>query len=166
MVPIVDYPPVVQRYLPHFRPHFANEPQFKHFAEYLTGLIVCWKFSVAFMNSQFVGHRDPSTKTRFLSEVDWPEDRVEQTRIGLILKRIQGISPRKCRLAIDDVLIHHDRSKVMEGVSKHYDHCTGTYGHGPCPGQRPPDHTRGALPGRLRFVRPCSGGFRGSSDQN
>ena len=127
MVPIVDYPPVVQRYLPHFRPHFANEPQFKHFAEYLTGLIVCWKFSVAFMNSQFVGHRDPSTKTRFLTEVDWPEDRVEETRIGLILKRVQGISPRKCRLAIDDVLIHHDRSKVMEGVSKHYDHCTGTY---------------------------------------
>jgi len=127
MVPIVDYPPVVQRYLPHFRPHFANEPQFRHFAEYLTGLIVCFRFSVAFMNSQFLGHRDPSTKTRFLTEVDWPESQVERTRIELIKKRVQGISPRKCRLAIDDVLIHHDRSKAMEGVSKHYDHCTGTY---------------------------------------
>ena len=37
---IVEFPTIVNEVLARFGPHFANEPERRHFAEYLTGLII------------------------------------------------------------------------------------------------------------------------------
>jgi len=38
---IIEYPTVVEQALKEFGEEFANEPERRHFAEYLTGLLVC-----------------------------------------------------------------------------------------------------------------------------
>lgn len=126
-MPITDYPEVVKRYLSHFEDLFSK-PQFQHFAEYLTTLIVCMRFTISWMNDQIVGHRDRSTKTRFLTDSTWNEIEVNKRRIDLILSKVKGINPNRCYLVIDDVILHHsDDCKKIENIGKFYDYTKGQY---------------------------------------
>jgi len=50
---------------------FANEPQRRHFAEYLTGLFIAERKTVAGMNREFARAGDQSFLNRFLTAVDW-----------------------------------------------------------------------------------------------
>ncbi len=52
MPAIVEFPTVVKNALQEFGPLFANEPERKHFAEYLTGLMVAHKKNVSAINSE------------------------------------------------------------------------------------------------------------------
>jgi len=80
------------------------------------------------MTNQIVGHRDRSTKTRFLTESTWQEDKVNKRRIELILSKVKGINPNRCYLVIDDTILHHsDEAKKVEGIGKFYDYATGRY---------------------------------------
>lgn len=126
-MPITDYPEVVKRFLSHFENLFSK-PQFQHFAEYLTTLIVCMRFTISWMNNQIVGHRDRSTKTRFLTESIWSEAEVNKRRIELILSKVKRINPNRCYLVIDDTILHHsDDAKKIENIGKFYDYATGRY---------------------------------------
>jgi len=126
-MPIVDYPEVVKRFLSHFEDLFTK-PQFQHFAEYLTTLIVCMRFTISWMNSQIVGHRDRSNKTRFLTESDWREEEVNRRRIKLILSQVKGLNPNRCFLVIDDTILEHsNEAKKIEGIGRFYDYTTGKY---------------------------------------
>jgi hypothetical protein len=49
----------------------ANEPERRHFAEYLTGLRVAEKQTVSGINGAFVVTTDPSCLHRWLNEVTW-----------------------------------------------------------------------------------------------
>ena len=53
MPAIIDFPRVVQEALGDFGDLFANEPQRRHFAEYLTGLFVAARKTVTGINAQF-----------------------------------------------------------------------------------------------------------------
>jgi|GEM_PF-2212206 len=53
MPAIVDYPTVVKKALKEFGPLFRNEPQRRHFAGYLTGLMIAHKKNVSAINRQF-----------------------------------------------------------------------------------------------------------------
>ena len=131
MVPIIEYPEVVAKYLPHFQKCFRRTEQFQHFAQYVTGLIVCIKHSIRHMNSQFFEHCDQSAKNRFLTESPWSELKVNHQRIRLIWEKIHTINPRKCVLIIDDTLLEHDAdTKNMEQMSLFRDPSTGLYEHG------------------------------------
>lgn len=50
---IVDYPTVVTNALQEFGPLIVNEPERKHFAEYLTGLMIASKKNVSAINREF-----------------------------------------------------------------------------------------------------------------
>jgi len=52
---IVEHPTVVQDAVSRFGHLFPNEPERRHFAEYLTGLFVAEKKNVSGINSQFAG---------------------------------------------------------------------------------------------------------------
>jgi len=54
MPAIVEFPTVVKEALDEFGDLFANEPERRHFAEYLTGLFVAERKNVAAINRQFV----------------------------------------------------------------------------------------------------------------
>src|SRR5437870_1583853 len=68
---IVEFPQVVQDALHHFGDLFANEPQRRHLAEYLTGLLVAERKTVLGIHSEFAQAADQSCLNRFLTEVDW-----------------------------------------------------------------------------------------------
>lgn len=131
MIPIVEYPEVVAKHLPRFQKCFKRVEQFQHFAQYVTGLIVCIKHNIKHMNDQFLWHCDQSTKNRFLTEAPWSELKVNHRRIKLIKDRIKNVSPRKCMLIIDDTLLEHDvDTKSMKQMSLFRDPGTGLYEHG------------------------------------
>ena len=53
MAGIIDFPHVVQEALEDFGDLFDNEPQRRHFAEYLTGLFVAARKTVTGINAEF-----------------------------------------------------------------------------------------------------------------
>lgn len=53
MPAIVDFPTVVKQALKEFASLFANQPEGKYFAEYLTGLMIAHKKNVSAINSEF-----------------------------------------------------------------------------------------------------------------
>ena len=67
MPAIVEFPQVVLKALSEFAHIFANEPQRKHFAEYLTGLMIAQNKTVTGINSEFAQTTDQSVKITIAS---------------------------------------------------------------------------------------------------
>ncbi len=81
MPAIVEFPTVVKEALDEFGDHFKNEPERKHFAEYLTGLMIANKKNVSAINREFAITTDQSCLNRWLTEVDWDEEALNQQRL-------------------------------------------------------------------------------------
>ena len=120
MLQITDYPFVVKSHLDKFHELFSR-PQLSHFAQYLTGLIVCERSNIKQINDSFIGHRQYSNKDRFMTEVSWPEEQVDLRRLELLKNYIGPLNPDKGILAIDDTLLEKSGKHIAE-VSKLYDH--------------------------------------------
>ena len=71
MPTMVDFPTVVQDALAVFGEGFDTEPARRHFAEYLTGLIVAANQLVSGINRAFALTTDQSCLNRWLTEVPW-----------------------------------------------------------------------------------------------
>jgi hypothetical protein len=71
MPPIVDFPTIVQETLAVFGDVFDTEAARRHFAEYLTGLMVAERKTVSGINREFVVTTDQSCLNRWLTEVSW-----------------------------------------------------------------------------------------------
>ena len=71
MATIVNFPTVVKDALDIFGDLFANEPERRHFAEYLTGLMIAENKTVSGINREFVITTDQSCLNRWLTEVSW-----------------------------------------------------------------------------------------------
>ena len=71
MPTIVDFPTIVKDAVDVFGDLFANEPARRHFAEYLTGLMVAEKKTVSGITGAFVVITDQSCLNRWLNEVTW-----------------------------------------------------------------------------------------------
>jgi SRSO17 transposase len=125
MIRIADYPGVVKDYLEEFNDLFSR-PQLRHFAEYITGLLVCKRANIKQINNSFIGHREYSNKDRFMRESPWPEEDVDDRRIELIKKRIRNMREDKGCLAIDDTIIEKTGDKIAE-VGTLYDHARKRY---------------------------------------
>lgn len=126
MPAIVDYPTVVKEALEVFGPSFANEPERRHFAEYLTGLMIALKKNVSAINREFAATTDQSCLNRWLTEADWEEETLNQQRIDWLQKsRETRFSPRGV-IPIDNVLVDHD-GKLIEDVGYFWDHADQRY---------------------------------------
>src|SRR5512132_4503316 len=68
---IVEFPTLVQDALAQYGDLFANECQRRHFAEYLTGRIVAERKTVLGIHDEFARTTDQSCLNRFLTEVVW-----------------------------------------------------------------------------------------------
>ena len=62
MAGIIEFPQVVQDALQEFGDLFPNEPQRRHFAEYLTGLYVAQRKTVNGINSELAQTTDQSCR--------------------------------------------------------------------------------------------------------
>ena len=71
MPAIIEFPTIVERAVERFGAVFANAPERKHFAEYLTGLRVAEKKKVSGINAEFAQTTDQSCLNRWITAVDW-----------------------------------------------------------------------------------------------
>jgi DDE superfamily endonuclease len=126
MPTIVDFPTIVKDAVDIFGDLFANEPARRHFAEYLTGLMVAEKKTVSGINGAFVVTTDQSCLNRWLNEVTWDVQALNDRRLAWL----QGDpttrdSPRGV-IAIDNTLVDH-AGKLIEDVGWFWDHANERY---------------------------------------
>jgi hypothetical protein len=68
MPAIIEFPTLVQHAVGQFGTLFANAPERRHFAEYLTGLLVAEKKTVSGINAEFAQTTDQSCLNRWITD--------------------------------------------------------------------------------------------------
>jgi hypothetical protein len=121
MSAIVDFPHVVREALEHFGDLFCCEPQRQHFAEYVTGLMVARNKTVTGINSEFANTTDPSCLNRFLTQVDWDDQQLNERRLELLQQDPSTRYHDQGVIALDDVLIDHE-GQFIKDVGWFWDH--------------------------------------------
>lgn len=66
--PIIEMPASIASYSERYHSYFDNDRQFRHFQEYLTGLIVSENVTFEGINALFPHRSDPSNLNRFLTQ--------------------------------------------------------------------------------------------------
>ena len=100
---------------------FANECQRRHFAEYLTGLMVAERKTVLEINREFAATTDQSCLNRFLTDAEWDAGALNQRRLDELQKdpstqySDQGVIP------IDNTLIDRD-GMLIPDAGWYWDH--------------------------------------------
>src|SRR4051812_41125146 len=111
---IIEFPQVVQDALAQFGDLFANEPQRRHFAEYLTGLIVAERKTVLGIHDEFARTTDQSCLNRYLTEAVWDAQALNRRRLEQLQTdpttrySDQGVIP------IDNTLIDRDGQLIPD----------------------------------------------------
>jgi len=121
MPAILEIPQVVEDSLDQFADLFANQPQRRHFAEYLTGLMVASNKTVSGIQAEFADTTDQSCLNRFLTEVDWDVEALNARRLELLQEDASTRYHQQGVIALDDVLIDHD-GKLIADVGWFWDH--------------------------------------------
>jgi DDE superfamily endonuclease len=118
---IVEFPQVVQDALAQYGELLANECQRRHFAEYLTGLMVAERKTVLGINREFAQTTDQSCLNRFLTDAQWDAGALNQRRLEELQKdpstrySDQGVIP------IDNTLIDRD-GLLIPDAGWYWDH--------------------------------------------
>ena len=121
MPAILEIPQVVEDSLDQFADLFANQPQRRHFAEYLTGLMVASNKTVSGIQAEFVDTTDQSCLNRFLTKVDWDVEALNARRFELLQTDPSTRYHKQGVIALDDVLIDHDGKRIKD-VGWFWDH--------------------------------------------
>jgi hypothetical protein len=121
MPAIVEFPTVVKEALEVFGPFFANEPERKHFAEYLTGLLIANKKNVSAINREFAITTDQSCLNRWITEVEWDEEAFNRQRLEWLQQSPDTRDSPQGVIPIDNTLIDHD-GKSIEDAGYFWDH--------------------------------------------
>ncbi len=126
MPSIVEYPALVQQAMHLFADLFANEPERQHFAEYLTGLMIAERKNVSGINREFVNPTDQSCLNRWLTEVEWDVNALNDRRLQWLQKEPATRYSSRGVIAIDNTLIDH-AGNLIEDVGWLWDHAEQRY---------------------------------------
>ena len=121
MPAIVEFPEVVRRALDEFGDVFHCEPQRRHFAEYLTGLMIASNKTISGINREFVTTTDQSCLNRFVTESNWDVVALNERRLNLLQQDSCTRYSGHGVIAIDDTLIDHDGTFIKD-VGWFWDH--------------------------------------------
>jgi hypothetical protein len=121
MPTIVDFPTIVQEALTVFGSVFETEAARRHFAEYLTGLIVAENKTVRGINREFALTTDQSCLNRWLTEVEWDVTAVNDRRLAWLQQAPQTRDSGHGVIAIDHTLVTH-AGKLIADVGWFWDH--------------------------------------------
>jgi hypothetical protein len=121
MAGILDFPTVVQEALQHFGDLLPNEPQRRHFAEYLTGLFVAERKTVCGINREFAQTTDQSCLNRFLTEADWEVGQLNQRRLAFLQQDPSSRYSAQGVIPIDNTLVDH-YGQLIEDAGWFWDH--------------------------------------------
>ena len=118
---IVEFPTIVQQAALQFGAVFTNEPERRHFAEYLTGLLVAAKKNVSGINAEFAETTDQSCLNRWITEVAWDEQELNRQRLAWLQQSAQTRYTESGVIPIDNTLVDHE-GKLIEDVGYFWDH--------------------------------------------
>ena len=118
---IIEFPKVVQDALDQYGDLFANQCQRRHLAEYLTGLFVAQRKTVSGINGEFAQTTDQSCLNRFMTEVPWDVQTLNQRRLELMQEDPFTRYSDQGVIAMDNTLIDHD-GKFIKDVGWFWDH--------------------------------------------
>jgi hypothetical protein len=127
-LPIVAPAPIVTAHADIFRDLFENRCQFRHFQNYLTGLIVLDNKSLANITRCVLESADKTNLSRFFSDAPWFQEQVNDRRVAYLLQQTKEVRGPKADavLILDDTLCEHVGS-LFEYVDRHYNHGDDTY---------------------------------------
>jgi hypothetical protein len=127
-LPIVAPAPIVTAHADVFRDLFENRCQFRHFQNYLTGLIVLDNKSLANITRCVLESADKTNLSRFFSEAPWFQDRLNDRRLVYLLQHTKEVCGPKADalLVLDDTLCEHVGS-LFDYIDRHYNHGDDTY---------------------------------------
>ena len=126
MAGIIDFPQVVQDALRDFADLLPNEPQRRHFAEYLTGLYVAERKNVSGINWEFAQTTDQSCLNRFLTEATWDVKQVNQRRLDGLQQEPSTRYSAHGVIPIDNTLIDH-HGELIADAGWFWDHADERY---------------------------------------
>jgi len=118
---IIEIPTIVERAVKEFGDLFFNEPERRHFAEYLTGLLIAERKSVSGINSEFAQTTDQSCLNRFLTDTKWSERRLNERRLEWLQEDPSTRYAESGVIPVDNTLIDHS-GKFIEDVGYYWDH--------------------------------------------
>jgi SRSO17 transposase len=127
-LPIVAPAPLVVTHAEAFRHLFENRCQFRHFENYLTGLMVLPEKTLANIAHCVLESADKTNLSRFFSDAPWFQTRVNDRRVDYLLAHTKAVRQSKTDsvLVLDDTLCEHVGS-LFEYVDRHYNHGDATY---------------------------------------
>lgn len=127
-LPILTPAPLVVTHGAAFRDLFENRCQFRHFQNYVTGLMVLENKSLANIARCVLDSADKTNLSRFFSEAPWFEAQVNTRRVRYLAQQTKAVRRPKAQsaLIVDDTLCEHVGS-LFEYVDRHYHHGEDTY---------------------------------------
>ena len=127
-LPMMTPAPLVTSHAAAFRDLFENRCQFRHFENYLTGLMVLPNKSMANSARCVVESSDKTNLSRYFSSDRWAQEQINDRRVSYVLKATKGVRLAKERsaLILDDTLCEHVGS-LFEYIDPHYNHGDRTY---------------------------------------
>jgi SRSO17 transposase len=126
MIKITKLPAIIQKQSREFKNLFKNKAQFKHFKEYVTGLMLCDNKTFMGIQAKFVDASSINSLDHFMIRADWSEQEINSQRITQLQHRNDTASKPDGVVAIDDTLTHKT-GKQMEDAEYHFDHSTRKY---------------------------------------
>src|SRR4029453_14104546 len=133
-LPIVAPAPIVTAHADIFRDLFENRCQFRHFQNYLTGLIVLDNKSLANITRCGLVSPEKTHPSPFLSDAPWFQKQVNDRRVAYLLQQTKEVHGPKAdaALILDDTLCGHVGG-LFEYVDRHFNHGADTYPLAPHP---------------------------------
>ena len=127
-LPIVTAAPIVKAHAEAFRDLFGDERQYRHFQNYLTGLIVLENKSLANISRCLLESADKTNLSRFLSESPWQPSALQQRRIEYLMAQTAPVrqAADASYFLLDDTLCEHVGS-LFEHIERHYNHSDDSY---------------------------------------
>jgi len=127
-LPIVSPAPLVMGHALVFRDLFENRRQFRHFQNYLTGLIVLPNKSLANISRCILNSADKTNVSRFLSQAPWARAPMNDRRLAYLLAQTKRLRLPKSQsvLILDDTLCEHVGS-LFDYIDRHYNHGDATF---------------------------------------
>lgn len=121
MPAIIEFPTLGQHAVEQFGAVFANAPERRHFAEYLTGLLVAEKKKVSGINAEFAQTTDQSCLNRWITKVDWDVAKLKEQRLAWLQESPQTRYAPSGVMPIDNTLVDHS-GKLIEDGGYFWDH--------------------------------------------
>lgn len=126
MIPVVEFPEVIEQYVPYFEKVFSAEALIE-FKRYVSGLLISENKTVEGINRLVVVEsRNQSSLNRLLTESPFSLEKLNEARLAVLWSVAATQMKPKGVFSIDDTLLRH-YGQGFEQITKLWDHVSGSY---------------------------------------